>query len=73
MWFTEILGNKVAKVTMTGKITEYTVPTPGSSPSQILSESASECPGVPNPLGLMTQRCHRVSGSIRECLREGVN
>ena len=29
--------------------------------------------GVPNKPESMTQQCHRVSGSVRECLREGVN
>jgi virginiamycin B lyase len=35
MWFTEERGGKVAKVTMLGVITEYNVPTPGSSPTEI--------------------------------------
>jgi hypothetical protein len=38
-----------------------------------VSESISECLGVPSPPDLMTQQRHRVSLSARECLREGVN
>jgi hypothetical protein len=28
---------------------------------------------VPNEPEFMTHKCHRVSGRVRECLREGVN
>ena len=39
---------------------------------RLRARSVRECHGVPNPLRFMTQQCHRVSGSVRECLREGV-
>ena len=38
-----------------------------------MSRSVSGCQGVPKDLGFMTQQGHRVSGSVRERLREGVN
>ncbi len=38
-----------------------------------MSRNVSESQGVPNEVGFMTRQCHRVSGSVSECLREGVN
>jgi streptogramin lyase len=31
LWFTEYIGNKIGKITPSGSITEYVVPTPGAS------------------------------------------
>jgi hypothetical protein len=38
-----------------------------------VSGRVSACQGMPNGLGFMKQECHRVSASVREYLREGVN
>jgi virginiamycin B lyase len=35
IWFTELLGNKVAKITTAGVITEFTLPAPNSQPGGI--------------------------------------
>src|SRR5207247_1718620 len=37
LWFTEVAGNKVAKITTGGTITEYTVPTANSQPTEIVA------------------------------------
>ena len=35
LWFTELSGNNIARITTAGVITEFPVPTPGSAPSGI--------------------------------------
>ena len=35
LWFTEILGNKIGRVTTSGAFTEFPIPTPVSYPSGI--------------------------------------
>jgi virginiamycin B lyase len=37
LWFTETEGNKVGRMTTTGRITEFTIPTPGSEPGEIVA------------------------------------
>ena len=40
---------------------------------RLRARSVRECQGMPIEPEVMTQQCHRVSASARECLREGVN
>jgi hypothetical protein len=35
LWFTEYIGNKIGRITTAGVITEFSIPTLGSSPSDI--------------------------------------
>jgi streptogramin lyase len=35
IWFTELFGNKIGRITMAGTITEFTIPTAGSNPEGI--------------------------------------
>jgi len=35
LWFTEVLGNKIGRITSAGAITEYPLPTAGSEPNGI--------------------------------------
>jgi streptogramin lyase len=35
LWFTEVGGNKIGRITMSGMITEYPVPTAASNPTAI--------------------------------------
>jgi streptogramin lyase len=35
MWFTELLGNRIGRITTSGIITEFPIPTPGSQPEGI--------------------------------------
>jgi virginiamycin B lyase len=37
LWFTEFIGNKIGRITPTGIVTEYTIPTAQSQPSGIAS------------------------------------
>jgi streptogramin lyase len=32
MWFTELTGNKIGRISTAGVVTEYAIPTPGSNP-----------------------------------------
>ena len=35
LWFTELIGNKIGRITPTGSITEFPIPTAGSQPNGI--------------------------------------
>lgn len=35
LWFTEIRGNRIGRITLTGEITEFIIPTPNSRPDGI--------------------------------------
>jgi virginiamycin B lyase len=37
LWFTEYTGNKIGRITPSGTITEFTIPTPSSTPLGIVS------------------------------------
>jgi virginiamycin B lyase len=37
VWFTETRANKIARMTTSGRITEYPIPTPGSEPGEIVA------------------------------------
>jgi len=38
MWFTELVGNKIGRITPNGVITEFSIPTPNSRPIAIIPE-----------------------------------
>jgi virginiamycin B lyase len=37
LWFTEYTGNKIGRITPSGTITEFTIPTPSSAPLGIVA------------------------------------
>ncbi|MGY2897014.1 virginiamycin B lyase family protein [Deinococcus sp. UYEF24] len=39
LWFTEPGANKIGRITPTGVVTEFTVPTPNANPAEIVSDS----------------------------------
>ncbi len=45
MWFTESLANKIGRITPSGVVTEYDVPTPNAYPSGIAGPPQLGCPG----------------------------
>jgi virginiamycin B lyase len=53
LWFTELGGNKIGRVTMSGAFTEYPVPTPDASPTDIVA-------GPDGALWFTEQRSHKI-------------
>jgi virginiamycin B lyase len=62
MWFVEEIGNQIGRITPSGVVTEFPIPTPGSRPTGItagpdgnlwFTESRYETPGA-NKIGRIT-------------------
>lgn len=57
MWFTEFLSNRIGRITMDGKITDWDVPTPVSGPNGIVTGPDGNlwfCENFGNKIGRMT-------------------
>lgn len=42
LWFVEIMGNKIGKITISGEITEYDIPTPNARPHAITAGAETD-------------------------------
>lgn len=64
LWFTECTGNKIGRISTSGTLTEYPVPTTGSCPSGITIVKPVALVGQPVPVGFQVVFTERSASKI---------